>query len=212
VTAKRKSSSARPGASRAKGASEPAGPSRDRERTRGDILGAACRGFATKGYAQSSVREIASQAGINPALVVRYFGSKRDLFVAALERDLQLEPFLAGARETLGRSIAESLLSKVPHEGDALAMMLLAATDPSLSATLKRILQRRLYGPLAEWLGGRHAESRAALLLAVVSGAWMYRQLLPVPPLTGKVDEPTLALLATTLQSLIDAPATPARR
>lgn len=206
MTAKRKATSAR------NRAGEATGPSRDRQRTRGEILAVACRCFASRGYAQSSMREIGAEAGINPALVVRYFGSKRDLFVAALERDLQLEPFLAGDRATLGRHIAESLMSKLPHEGDALATMLLAATDPTLSATLKRILQRRLYGPLAEWLGGRHTEARAALLLAVVSGAWMYRQLLPVPPLTGKVDEPTLALLAATLQALIDSPATTARR
>jgi AcrR family transcriptional regulator len=195
VTAKRKPSSA------------PPGPSRDRQRTRAEILAAACRSFASAGYAQSSMRDIAAAAGITPALVVRYFGSKKKLFVAAIERDLLLEPFLAGERATLGRTIVDALMNKVPHEADALASLLLAATDPSLTTLLKRIIAQRLYGPLVAWLGGRHAESRAALLLAAVSGAWMYRQLLPLPPLTGKVDEPTAALLAATLQSLIDAPA-----
>lgn len=191
---------------------KPASPAllkgRDRERTRSEILATACRSFATVGYAQTSMRDIAAAAGITPALVVRYFGGKQKLFVAAIERDLALEPFLAGDRQELGRKMADGLMSKVPHEADALASLLLAATDPSLSAIVKRIVHRRLFGPLVEWLGGRDAESRAALLLAVVSGAWMYRQLLPLPPLAGAVAEPTRALLAATLQALLDAPPT----
>jgi AcrR family transcriptional regulator len=202
VTAKRKPASATP----------PKG--RDRQRTRSEILATACRSFATVGYARSSMRDIAAAAGITPALVVRYFGGKQKLFVAAIERDLLLEPFLAGDRQELGRKLADGLMSKGPHETDALASLLLGATDPSLSAIVKRIVHKRLFGPLAEWLGGRDAESRAALFLAVVSGAWMYRQLLPLPPLAGAVAEPTRARLAAMLQELLDAPpaATSGRR
>src|SRR5437868_4121852 len=77
--------------------------SRDRDRTHAEILDAARRSFATRGYAHSGMREIAAAAGITPALVVRYFGSKEQLFVAAIDADLGVAPFLSlGPREQIG--------------------------------------------------------------------------------------------------------------
>jgi hypothetical protein len=52
-------------------------------------------------------------------------------------------------------------------------------------------MRERVVVPLVEWRGGAHAESRAALLLAVVSGTWLFRHQLPVPPLTGAPDRAT---------------------
>jgi AcrR family transcriptional regulator len=177
---------------------------RDRERTRDKILKAARRSFATRGYAQSGMREIAAAAGITPALVVRYFGSKQKLFAAAVGEDLGIEGFIAGERATLGRHVVEYLVNKPPPEADSLAILLLAASDPSVSGVAKRLMHERMVAPLVAWLGGAHAESRAAQLLAVVSGAWVYRHLLPVAPLAGEPDRATMASLAAIVQRLVD--------
>jgi AcrR family transcriptional regulator len=177
---------------------------RDKTRTREEILAAARRAFATRGYAQTGVREIAAAAGINSALVVRYFGGKQKLFVATIDADMALGPFIAGAREQLGRHIVDYLVHKPSSETDALAILLLGATDPSLSAALKRVVRQRLFDPLVAWLGGRDAPSRAALLLALVSGLWMYRRMLPLPPLTGAMDRAAAATLARMIQDLVD--------
>jgi AcrR family transcriptional regulator len=177
---------------------------RDKTRTREEILAAARHAFATRGYAGTGVREIAAAAGINSALVVRYFGGKQKLFIATIDADMALTPFLAGPREQLGRHIVDHLMHKPEHETDALAIMMLGATDPSLSPALKRLIKQRLFDPLVAWLGGRDAPARAALLLALVSGVWMHRRLLPVPPLTGEVDRATATTLARMIQELID--------
>ena len=91
--------------------SAPAPRPRDAEQTRAEILRAARLLFATRGYANAGMREIASAAGITPALVVRYFGSKRDLFLAAIESDIGLAPFLGPDRATrlvIGFGVASS--------------------------------------------------------------------------------------------------------
>ncbi len=152
------------------------------------------------------MRHIAAAAGITPALVVRYFGSKQKLFVAAVEGELGLAPFLSGDRATIGKHIVDYLMKKPTPEADGLAILLLAATDPSLSALLRRLIQQRLFDPLVAWLGGRHAPARAALLISIVTGVWTCRQILPLPPLTGTLDRATASSLAALLQSL----ATPA--
>ena len=177
--------------------------SRDRERTREKILLAAKRSFATRGYAESGMREIAAAAGVNQALVARYFGSKKKLFLAAIEPDLGLAEFINAPRARMGEHIVEHLANKQPHQAEPLAILLLAATDPSLAPTLRRLIADRLFDPLVAWLGGKNAPARAALLLALFSGVWMYRQMLPVPPLVT-LDRATAARLAAELQSLVD--------
>ena len=53
--------------------------------TRGAILAAARESFAHKGFAGTTIRAVAASAGVDAALVHHYFGSKDDLFLAALE-------------------------------------------------------------------------------------------------------------------------------
>ena len=53
--------------------------------TRGQILAAARKSFADKGFGGTTIRAVAAEAGVDPALVHHYFGSKDDLFLAALE-------------------------------------------------------------------------------------------------------------------------------
>lgn len=60
--------------------------SRDPERTKGEILEAALTEFAEHGYDGARVQKIAGRAGCNPRLIYHYFGSKDDLYLAALRR------------------------------------------------------------------------------------------------------------------------------
>ncbi|MFD6811748.1 helix-turn-helix domain-containing protein, partial [Streptomyces anthocyanicus] len=58
--------------------------------TRAAILEAARERFAADGYERATIRAIARDAGIDPSLVMRYFGNKEGLFAAASEIDLAL--------------------------------------------------------------------------------------------------------------------------
>jgi AcrR family transcriptional regulator len=186
-------------------ARKPPARTRDRDRTRADILEAARQSFATHGYAHAGVREIAAAAGITPALVVRYFGGKEQLFVDAIQDDLSVLPFFElGPREQLGRLIVEYFVQKPAHDVDGFSMLLLASSDRSLRPRLKKLVQERMVTPVSEWLGGADAMGRAALLMALMSGVWIYRNALPVASLAGRMDSATAATLAAQLQSLID--------
>ncbi len=60
--------------------------------TRDKILESAIRLFAEKGFSGTTTREIAEKAGVNEALIFRYFSTKRDLYSAIIERKISEEP------------------------------------------------------------------------------------------------------------------------
>lgn len=177
---------------------------RDAEQTRAEILHAARVLFATRGYTNAGMREIAAAAGITPALVVRYFGSKRDLFVAAIEQDISLAPFLGPDRATVGRHIARHFFSKPAHEADMLSILLHAGADPEVCDVAAELLATRVIQPLAKWLGPPRAEPRAALLLAIISGTWMFRQGLPMRAFAGGPDTTLAWCMAAQIQHVVD--------
>lgn len=80
------------------------------EATRAAILSSARERFASDGYERATIRAIAADAGIDPALVMRYFGNKEGLFAAAAEIDLRLPDLAALPRKTLGSALAEHFL------------------------------------------------------------------------------------------------------
>src|SRR3954465_6990834 len=75
------------------------------DETRAAILAAARRHFAADGFERTTIRAIAADAGIDPSMVMRYYGSKDGLFSAAADLDLPLPDLTAGARETLGETL-----------------------------------------------------------------------------------------------------------
>ena len=63
---------------------------RNASQTRADILGAARRRFGAEGYERTTLRAVAADVGVDAALVIRYFGSKQDLFAAAADFAIEL--------------------------------------------------------------------------------------------------------------------------
>ena len=176
---------------------------RDAGRTREQILHAGQKLFAQKGYSTTGVREIATEAGVNSALVRRYFGSKLGLLEAALEEILQIQPIVAGKRAEFGRRAASQLLQAdaVPNP---VAMMALAMADPAARELCRDLLHRVVILPLAEWLGGNDALGRAARLNLLWTGFITARYLLPLEPLSDEHVGSTRAWLERTTQAIAD--------
>ena len=61
------------------------GRSRNAAQTRADILDAARRRFGSDGYQTTTLRAVAADVGIDPALIIRYFGTKQELFAEAAD-------------------------------------------------------------------------------------------------------------------------------
>ncbi|WP_313885929.1 TetR/AcrR family transcriptional regulator [Fodinicola feengrottensis] len=95
---------------------EPSSLQRRSERTKAAILAAARTEFASSGYQRSTIRAIAADAGIDPALVMRYYGSKEKLFHAVLDVDLTLPDLGNVPREQLGERIIRHFIGKWEDE------------------------------------------------------------------------------------------------
>jgi AcrR family transcriptional regulator len=167
--------------------------------TRQAILDSARRHFAREGYDNVGLREIAGDAGVDPALVCRYFGGKEQLLREAVRGDKQ--PLLDGvAPADLPARLAGLLLE---DQGDAarcgnaaeqterLLILLRSAASPKASEIVREAAGEDILRPIASLLEGPAAEARASLCLAVIIGVGMLRSALAFAPLCA-TDEGTL--------------------
>src|SRR5215472_8316173 len=99
--------------------------------TRASILTAARERFAADGYERATIRAIAGDAGIDPALVMRYYGNKEGLFAAAAEIDLHLPEIGSLPRKAVGAALVEHFLSRWEHDDILKALLRTAATNAS---------------------------------------------------------------------------------
>jgi AcrR family transcriptional regulator len=155
---------------------------RQREQTRARIAACATRLFAEQGFDRTSIRQIASSAGVDPALVLHYFRSKRSLFQdvvgapepsAPQDGDDPVEAALAALRSKLELSTPG---------GTARLRSLLTQPDAREYAR-QEIMQRATV--LAQDMTGADAEARAALMLAINLGVVIARDLLSVDVLAA---------------------------
>lgn len=177
--------------------------------TRAAIVDAAARLFANGGYDQAGVREIAAEAGIDPALVNRYFGSKEGLFVAVLEslvgppRELGLPPGEFGleiARRMLGVHGAGSR-----DQLQAIDIAIRSTNSPVAREVVCDDFERRFVRPMVERLGGGPgAEARALATHAVMMGTGVLRGLIGGRAAMRPHIEEMIAILAPILDQLAD--------
>ena len=115
------------------------------------------------------MRDIAAAAGVDPALVIRHFGSKEQLFLATMRVQLAGAPF-EGDIATLGeRHIREVLNSDTQARGVFLA--LLRASDVGeVNLRLREVHEQSFVAPLLTRLSGPDAALRARLAAALVGG------------------------------------------
>ena len=138
--------------------------------TRASIGAAATRLFADRGYAGTSVRDIASAAAVDPALVIRYFGSKEQLFLETMRLDLEHNPLQDGPVETLGVRFLESLLASSDLNRGAFLALLRASDDGERGSALRGAHEQSFVAPLLARLDGPDAELRARLAASLVGG------------------------------------------
>ncbi len=185
---------------------------RDAATTRAAILAAARQAFSGNGYDRVGVRDIAGKAGVTAALVNRYFGSKKLLFAEAVLEAKGVGELLAGDRRTAGARLAAMMLDKDPHGkggGDPLLAILRSAPDPEAAGVVREWLQKVMVGPIAKWLGGPDAETRASVMVSTLLGFIILRQAIALPGLGANRGDALREMMSAALQSQIDASAPP---
>ncbi len=125
--------------------------------------------FWTRGYSNVGLREIAKGAGVDVALISRYFGGKKGLFDATLEEARHVDFFGDATRETLVDAFEHLLVSKhhSPCELSVLDLLLTNVSDADVGETVRAMLKTKLEDPLAELLGNT---DQVTLFMSVVLG------------------------------------------
>ncbi len=181
---------------------------RDAAATRSAILEAAARRFACEGYQSAGVREIAADAGVNAAMVNRYFGSKEGLFAEVVERVLNIQYLVDGDRATLAERLARALVygrEDTPRDRRIpLLLLLRSATEPRAAELIRPSLDRSILRPLALHLDGPDAKVRAAMVIAQCVGFSMLNQMLRPRALAEAQQEELVVLLKESLAASID--------
>jgi len=177
--------------------------------TRGAILAAARRLFAAHGLNGASIRQIAAEAGVDPALVHHYFGTKDALFRTALEIPIEpavlLDEVFADGPEQAPERLVRMFLTvwDDPHTGAAMASFLRTAVSTEESAAMARqffgaVVLKAASDRLVH-LPPDEVETRVSLVLSQMLGLVMARRIIKAEPLAGLPAEQLVALVTPTV-------------
>lgn len=185
----------------------PSGVTKDR------ILAAAREEFSARGYDKTSVRSIGRAAGVDAALVHHYFGTKEQIFAAAIE--LSFAPALAapeaigGGVDGMGERVARFMFGiweNPATRGPLLAIMRSAVSNETAAGVFRGLISRRLLGRIAGELDLPDRELRVQLAVAQLVGMMMLRYVVKVEPLASAEPEELVAMVAPTIQRYLTAP------
>jgi AcrR family transcriptional regulator len=188
--------------------------------TREAILTAARGAFAELGYDRATIRGIAAAAEVDPALVLHYFGSKEQLFGAALE--IPVEPGVvlgrlvagdAGQTELIGETIVRVFLGAwepLENRQQLVAMVRSAMTNDAAQAMVRDFLGRRVFGPITEALGVADGELRATLVGSQFIGLAMMRYVTRIEPIASASVDQMVAAVGPTVQRYLTGDLEPA--
>ncbi|MEV0386223.1 TetR family transcriptional regulator [Nonomuraea sp. NPDC050643] len=175
-------------------------------RTKEQILTAAIESFVAHGYGGTTIRAVARAAGVDPALVMHFFGSKDGLFAAAIKESMPVT-LMVEAIDGDEAHIAERLAARYlslwedPAHGPTLkAVLQAAAATPAAADLLKDLMRTELLGPLMRNLSQDHAELRTLLAASHMIGLAMMRYVLKVEPLASTPAHLVAAAVAPALQ------------
>jgi AcrR family transcriptional regulator len=173
--------------------------------TRKMLLETARRLFAETGYDKTSVRDIAAAAGVDPALIRHYFGSKAALFRATMQ--WPFEPAKAAANIAdggltgVGERLTEVFFAaweQPQSRAPLLATLRGAATHEDSAALVRQFIKGQLYPQIVKALPGPDAELRLDLAMAQLLGIAFLRHILKVNPIASEpVDQLTARVVPT---------------
>jgi AcrR family transcriptional regulator len=179
--------------------------------TRQSVLDAARARFARDGYAATTIRRIAADAGVDASLVMQTFGSKDELFAAVMSISPKSLARFSTAFERpdqhLGERVVRAYLDA--WEGTAedseplMAMLRGAIVNEQAGALLREFIQARLTDGVSSRGEGGDAAVRAGLASSMLVGIVVGRRIVGVPTLADVDRETLIALVAPAIQSVL---------
>jgi AcrR family transcriptional regulator len=176
------------------------------DRTRAAILAAARERFGADGYERATIRAIAADAAIDPAMVMRYYGSKEKLFAAAAEFDIRLPDFGDVPLESLGEVLVRHFLERWEAD-DSLRVLLRTAVTNEVAVERMRGIFAAQLAPTLRVQAVDQPDVRAGLVASQVLGFALCRYILGFPPIATMPDDEVVAWLGPTLTRYLTSPA-----
>lgn len=181
--------------------------------TRDAILAAARSRFTSHGYDGATIRGIAADAAVDPALVHHFFGSKERLFAATMQLPLDpaqvipglLEPGIDGLGERLARFFV-TLLHDLGDANPIVAVIRSAATHPDAARMFREFYSRAVIERVAAELEVPQPRLRAALCASQIMGLVLARQVIGLEPLVRADDEVLITAYGAALQHYLTDP------
>jgi AcrR family transcriptional regulator len=164
---------------------------RSGEQSKQRILEAARALFRQHGYGGTTVRAVAAEAGVDPAMVFYFFGTKQGLFAAAIEMSANLPPAIesifTGGLDGIGERIIRTLLENMEKsDRTPLAMLTRSAPTHDQSETLLReFIDREITGRLTSMLTTPDAALRAGMVNVQLLGLTVARYILRIEPIAS---------------------------
>jgi AcrR family transcriptional regulator len=181
--------------------------------SRQKILEVARLAFPANGYAGTSLRGIARDAGVDPSLIVQFFGSKAGLFGAVVEWPFDASQIGAQVREVpreqVGEYAARMFIShwdRDEHRNPIVSLIHAALADPAAATMLREFITVNLTLPIVERVGADRPQFRAALLASQLLGFGLARYVLAFDALASATNEELIAALGATLRHTYTAP------
>jgi AcrR family transcriptional regulator len=173
------------------------------------IVAAARARFAAEGYERATVRAIAADADIDPSMVMRYFGSKEDLFAAAADIDLRLPSLTAVRPDQMGEALARHFISVwegSPNDETLIFLLRTAPTHDGASERMRQVFDQQVAPGISLLLGGTEGPRRAGLVVSQLLGVAMCRYVLRLEPLASLDLEQLISDIAGTIQRYLTGP------
>jgi AcrR family transcriptional regulator len=178
---------------------------RNAAQTRADILSAARRRFATEGFERTTLRAIAADVGVDAALVIRYFGSKQDLFGAAADFAIEL-PDLSSVDPDEVAGILLPRFFAVWEDETFVALLRAAMTSQVAADALRRVFAEQVAPKLITATPDNPVQ-RIGLMGAFVIGLATTRYVLANPPVANLSRDELSRWAAPVIRQLLVGPA-----
>lgn len=180
--------------------------------TRAAILDAARARFAGDGFAGTTIRRVADDAGVDASLVMQFFGSKNQLFAAVMSLSpdalQRFDTAYDGPQEGLGERVVRAYLGlwegAPEHSEPLMAMLRGAIVNEQASEQLREFIQARLLAAARSRTADTNdAALRAGLASSMLVGVVVGRRIVGVPILAEADTEALVALVAPAIQSVL---------
>jgi AcrR family transcriptional regulator len=181
---------------------------------RDEILAAAKRAFASGGYERTTIRGVAREAGVDPALIHHYFGNKRQLFVDAMDLPANPAAIIEGLVESadpeeLGELMIRYMLDVWDNEEDRASLVALVRTamsDDQAATMVREFATKEILGVIVKAARGDNQELRVTLLASQVFGLLIMRYIIKLEPLASADATTVAAAIGPTFQRYLTGP------